>query len=114
MLDFLHGDRCGVRITEDDHADGIANEENGNTDFVEETGHGKIVGRQRGDFLAAFHRADLIGRDAIHYSRKKKTTNEHEWTRILCARQIRIGWVEGMRIVQPWFDFSPMMSSTQE
>src|SRR5688572_24638891 len=77
MFDFLHGDGGGVGITEDDHADGIADEEDRDADFVEETGHRKIVGGERGDFLAAFHPADLIGRDAVaHFSPIMSSTQE--------------------------------------
>jgi hypothetical protein len=54
--------RC-VLITEHHHANRIAHENDVDTTFVEQTRRGIIVGRKRGDFLAAlFHLAKILHR----------------------------------------------------
>ena len=50
---FRHGDVRGVRVAEDDHAQGVAYEEAVNARFVEEPRGRVVVGRQHRDFVAA-------------------------------------------------------------
>lgn len=67
VLDFGERDVRGVRITENDHADGVADEEDGHASFIKEARGGIIVGREGGDFFAAgLGLGDPLGRDFLH------------------------------------------------
>ena len=67
MLDFGERDVGGVGITEDDHADGVADEEDGDAGFIEQAGGGIVVGGERGDFFApGLGLGNPVGRDFFH------------------------------------------------
>ena len=53
MDDFVHGDGHGGVVAQDDHAQGIANEDAGNTGLIDETGAGVVVAGDHGETLAA-------------------------------------------------------------
>lgn len=64
MFHVGHGDMGRVRITENDHAEGIADQEEGDAGFVEQSGEGIIVRGEGGDRLLTFQGADDGGCDA--------------------------------------------------
>ncbi len=64
MFHLSHRHMRRVRITEHDHAQRIADEDERYARLVEQLCHRKIVGGERGDFFAArFHGANGINRD---------------------------------------------------
>ena len=52
--------RRGVGITEHNHAQRIAHQDERHAAFIEQPGHGKIVGGERGDFFAAPFMARMV------------------------------------------------------
>ena len=63
MFHFGQGDVRGVGVAENDHAERIADQDQGDAGGVEQLGHGKIVGGERGDAAAVFHAANGGGGD---------------------------------------------------
>ena len=64
MFHLVHGDVGGVRIPEHDHAEGIADQNERHSRFIQQAGHGKIISGQGGNaFSARFHGAQGIGGD---------------------------------------------------
>jgi hypothetical protein len=64
MFHIRHGDVGGIGVTENDHAEGVADQEEWDAGFVEQAGEGIIVGCEGGDGLLAFEGADGGGSDA--------------------------------------------------
>ena len=56
-----HGDVCGIGVAEDDHAEGIADEQDIDAAFVKQPRAGVIVGGEGGDFGFAFAGGDGVG-----------------------------------------------------
>src|SRR5262249_27546086 len=65
--DIVHCDRqCGV-IPQHYHAQGVANEEQGDARFIEDMGHRIVIGGEHGNALAAsLHLPDLVWGYARH------------------------------------------------
>ncbi len=78
MEHFFNGHADGRFITEDDHAQAVADEDEGDAGFVNYLGGGVVIGGNHGDFLAFFlhvfnladsnaHTASLLFTETIRY-----------------------------------------------
>ena len=64
VLHFGHRHVSGVGVTQNNHPEGVAHENERDAGFVEQPRHGEIIGRERGDFLAtSLHGPDGVRRD---------------------------------------------------
>src|SRR5262245_12420575 len=66
MFDLFHRDGGGVLVSEHNHSDRIANEDQRNTDFIQQPGHRKIISCEGRNGLAAFHRSNVLWGNATH------------------------------------------------
>ena len=60
MFHFRHCHMRCVGITQHDHAERIADKNQRNAGFIEKFCHGKIIGRERGNFFAAAFIARIV------------------------------------------------------
>jgi hypothetical protein len=81
VLHLLHRHVRGVRITQHHHAQRISDQDQRQPRLVQQLRHGKIVRRERGNFLAAgFARPDRFGGDfvlqvGVHHFAPKLASN---------------------------------------
>lgn len=73
----LHGDVGRVRVAEDDHAQGITDEEEVRARFVEEAGGGVVVGGERGDGRAG----RLALSEGVGFLRTSHERGDHRFCR---------------------------------